>query len=70
MLALARDEARLVGLGRQQTRDRVSVEPWVVMVQVINQATEHREQINSMLSALGVTPPDLAGWRIGEVTGR
>ena len=25
-------------------------------------AAEHREQISSMLSALGVTPPDLDGW--------
>jgi uncharacterized damage-inducible protein DinB len=38
------------------------------MVQIINHATEHREQINSMLSALGVTPPDLDGWSYGEVT--
>jgi uncharacterized damage-inducible protein DinB len=35
------------------------------MVQSINHATEHREQIKSMLSALGVTPPD-----IGEITPR
>jgi len=25
-------------------------------------ATKHREQINSMLGALEVTPPDLDGW--------
>ena len=50
-----------------QTTDRYVVEPWVVMLQVINHATEHREQISSMLSALGVTPPDLDGWAYGEV---
>ena len=44
------------------------MEPWVVMVVVINHATEHREQISSMLSALGVTPPNLDGWSYGEVT--
>jgi len=44
------------------------VEPWVVMVQAINHATEHREQISSMLSALGVTPPELDGWAYGEAT--
>jgi uncharacterized damage-inducible protein DinB len=38
----------------------------VVLVQVINHATEHREQIKSMLSALGVTPPELDGWDYGE----
>ena len=44
------------------------MEPWVVMVQAINHATEHREQIKSMLSALGVTPPDIDGWSYAEVT--
>jgi uncharacterized damage-inducible protein DinB len=39
------------------------------MVQAINHATEHREQISSMLTALGVTPPDLDGWAYGEATG-
>jgi uncharacterized damage-inducible protein DinB len=51
-----------------QTIDGYFVEPWVVMVQIINHATEHREQISSMLSALGVTPPNLDGWAYGEVT--
>ena len=49
--------------------DGFFVEPWVVMVQVINHATEHREQIKSMLSALGVTPPEIDGWDYGFVTG-
>jgi uncharacterized damage-inducible protein DinB len=40
----------------------------MVLVQVINHATEHREQIKSMLSALGVTPPDIDGWDYGEAT--
>jgi uncharacterized damage-inducible protein DinB len=44
-----------------QTRDGHYVEPWVLMVQIINHATEHREQINSMLSTLGIAPPDLDG---------
>lgn len=47
---------------RLKTRDGFYTEPWVVMLQVINHATEHREQIKSMLSALGVTPPDIDGW--------
>ena len=36
------------------------------MIQAINHATEHREQIKSMLSALGITPPDIDGWDFGE----
>ena len=67
LLALVRDEPNFPK-DRLQTRDEYYVEPWVVMVQIINHATEHREQINSMLSALGVTPPDLDGWSYGEAT--
>ncbi len=54
---------------RLQTRDGFYVEPWVVMLQVINHASEHREQINSMVTALGVAPRELDGWNYGEVTG-
>jgi len=68
LLALARDESSKPLKTQLQTTDGFFVEPWVVMVQVINHATEHREQICSMLSALGVTPPDLDGWSYGEAT--
>ena len=67
LLALARGEQKPLK-DQLQTRDNFYVEPWVLMVQIINHATEHREQINSMMSALGVTPPDLDGWSYGEVT--
>ena len=53
---------------RLQTTDGYYVEPWVVILQIINHATEHREQINSMLSALGLTPLDHDGWSYGEFT--
>jgi uncharacterized damage-inducible protein DinB len=68
LLALARDESSKWLKTRLQTTDGYFVEPWVVILQVINHATEHREQICSMLSALGVAPPDLDGWAYGEVT--
>ena len=68
LLALARDESNQSLKARLQTTDGYFVEPWVVMLQVINHATEHREQINSMLTALGMTPLDLDGWAFGEVT--
>lgn len=53
---------------RLQTTDGFYVEPWVILLQIINHATEHREQINSMLTALGMTPLDLDGWSFGEAT--
>ncbi len=51
------------------TTDGYIIEPWVLLLQAINHATEHREQINSMLSDLGILPPDLDSWTYGEVTG-
>ncbi|MBP8002018.1 MAG: DinB family protein [Chloroflexi bacterium] len=66
LLALARNTSQLPV--QVQSTDGYLIAPWVVMVQVINHATEHREQINNMLSALGVTPPSLDGWSYGEVT--
>jgi uncharacterized damage-inducible protein DinB len=68
LLALARDEPSKHLKTQLRTTDGYFVEPWVVMVQIINHATEHREQISSMLSALGVTPPNLDGWAYGEIT--
>lgn len=67
LLALARGEQKPLK-SPLQTKDGFFVEPWVVLVQVINHATEHREQIKSMLSSLGVTPPDIDGWDYGEAT--
>jgi uncharacterized damage-inducible protein DinB len=65
LLALARGEQKPVQ-PPLQTRNGYTVEPWVIMVQIINHASEHREQIKSMLTALGVTPPDIDGWDFGE----
>ena len=68
LLSLVRDESSKFPKARLQTTDGYFVEPWVIIVQIINHATEHREQIKSMLSALGVTPPDMDGWDYGEAT--
>jgi len=65
LLALARDDQSPLK-NPLQTTDGYFVEPWVVMLKVINHAHEHREQICSMMSALGITPPDLDGWGYGE----
>ena len=50
------------------TKKGYLVEPWVVFVQIINHATEHREQINSMLSSMKLSHPDLDAWAYGETT--
>jgi uncharacterized damage-inducible protein DinB len=68
LLALARDESGFYAPTRLRTRDEYIVKPWVVMLQVINHASEHREQISSMLTSLGITPPEMNGWAYGEAT--
>lgn len=69
LLALAADPSSQFLQRRIATPDGYYTEPWVVMVQVINHATEHREQISSMLTALGLTPPDLDAWSYGDSQG-
>ena len=49
--------------------DGYKVEPWVIIVQAINHATEHREQIKSVLTMLGIEPPQIDGWRFGRQKG-
>ena len=67
LLELAREVSKLPA-ERLQTRDEYLVDPWVIMVQIINHATEHREQVKSMLTAFGITPPSIDGWDYGEAT--
>ncbi len=69
LVALAKSDPDKFLSAQLKTSDGYTVEPWVVMLQVINHAAEHREQIKSMLSALGLTPPDIDGWDYGEATG-
>lgn len=37
----------------------------LVKVQAINHATEHRAQISTMLTQLGIKPPEMDGWSFG-----
>jgi len=34
----------------------------IILTQVINHATEHREQIKAILTEIGIEPPDLQSW--------
>lgn len=67
LIALTKNDPDQTLPARLQTTDGYFVHPWVVMVQIINHASEHREQICSMLNGLGVTPPNMDGWGYGEV---
>ena len=67
--ALALGKTNLFQSTQIHTPDGYIVEPWVLMVQVIVHGVEHREQIKSMLTALGITPPEIDGWLYGESQG-
>ncbi len=69
LLALAKGDQKPIDDSQIETTDGYRVAPWVVMVQVIDHASEHREQIKSMLTAQGIKPPAIDGWTYGEVTG-
>jgi len=46
-------------------RGDARVPTWVVLVQVINHATEHRAQAATILTQLGIEPPPVDGWTFG-----
>jgi uncharacterized damage-inducible protein DinB len=42
----------------------------ILLTQAINHATEHRSQIMTILTQLGIEPPELDGWTYFEDQGR
>jgi uncharacterized damage-inducible protein DinB len=42
----------------------------ILVAQTLNHGNEHRAQIFTILTTIGVEPPDLDGWSWGEATGR
>lgn len=54
---------------RFRTDDGYAIEPWVVLVQAIQHAIDHRRQVQDRLRALGIEPPRLDGWAFGEAVG-
>ena len=41
----------------------------IILNQVINHATEHRSQIMSIMTQIGIEPPDVSGWTYFEDLG-
>lgn len=64
--------------GASELPDRVIVGPddseetdaSVILVQAFNHGTEHRSQIATILTTLGVDAPDFSGWAWADDTGR
>ncbi len=40
----------------------------ILLTQVINHATEHREQVKTIMTQLGIEPPDLQAWAYFDET--
>jgi uncharacterized damage-inducible protein DinB len=40
------------------------------LAQVVHHGTDHRSQVCTALTSLGVTPPGIDLWSFGEATGR
>ena len=47
----------------------VSLNAWVVFLQAVIHAAEHRQQIATALTALGIEPPEPALWEYWDATG-
>ena len=46
------------------------VDPAVIFVQMFHHSTEHRSQVNTILTTLGIEPPELSAWSWGVAAGR
>lgn len=66
LLELVRDPEGAWAAEAIHSADGYVFEPWVVLVQAVNHATDHRKQISIRLKSLGVTAPRLDGWGFGE----
>ncbi len=67
-LARPLDTERVLENADEQETTRVAA--GVLVAQVLNHGNEHRDQICTILTTLGVQPPTLDGWTYGEATGR
>jgi hypothetical protein len=62
------DGALIVGQGVVKSQFLLSqsqlraVPKTIILTQVINHATEHREQVKTILTQSGIEPPDLQSW--------
>ena len=66
--AARRDASRVIRL--DPDTDPYDSEAAVILVQAFNHATEHRSQICTILTTLGIEPPDMSGWEWGLADGR
>ncbi len=68
-LVAAAQEAsdRILRVGAENEWD---VEAGVILVQAFHHSTEHRSQVCTVLTTLGIEPPDLSSWAWGIAVGK
>jgi uncharacterized damage-inducible protein DinB len=65
--AARQDSETTVRVGSDRQYD---VEASVVMIQAFHHGTDHRSQINTILTSLGFSPPEPSAWEWAEATDR
>ena len=55
---------------RVGSKQEYDVEPVVILTQMFNHGTEHRSQVATILTTLGIEPPELSGWEWGLAVGK
>jgi len=66
-LAQEAAQRRATDTCRRVTADGVEIVPvGILFIQTLQHSTEHRTELNMILTHLGITPPDLGGWCYAE----
>lgn len=65
--AAKQDSEATIRVGSEEKYD---VEASVVMIQAFHHGTDHRSQINTILTSLGFSPPEPSAWEWAEATNR
>lgn len=57
------DENRTVRITGDDPEGSWDMATGLLLLQAVNHATDHRSQIATILTQLGIEPPDMSGWR-------
>lgn len=64
------DPDRRIDVPKPMFGDPFEVTAGMLVAQTLNHGNEHRAQIFTILTTLGIEPPELDGWAWGTATGR
>ena len=68
-LAQPHDPAHIVVVPDPREAKIHDVALGVILTQLLDHGTDHRSQVSTILSAIGMTPPRLDGWAYGRARG-